>query len=251
MPPIEQEVAPATEVPSTPRRRIFNPQPLRIRKKVRQVYANVVVAVEKRRGEAPKKKHYESDKGPSSSGRKRKDEKELTKEERIEILRTPKVLNGSVFDLEINTKSGIRSLVDACQGKESRQLLKTPHQRNMFRKLATSQSKLCSVTDLVKLRSLLWIEELTKSHELGVVVSIIISPTTIYGINLGNEMFYGDVEDDMLDIRFDKVAKDGGLSPRQQRRGSFKTKRMTHGMRHSWDGKVVEEFVLKVTYQCG
>jgi len=65
------------------------------------------------------------------------------------------------------------------------------------------------VTDLVKLRSLLWIEELTKSHELGVVVSVIISPTTVYGINLGNEMFYGDVEDDMLDIRFDKVAKDG------------------------------------------
>ncbi|WMV07330.1 hypothetical protein MTR67_000715, partial [Solanum verrucosum] len=59
-----------------------------------------------------------------------------------------------------------------------------------------------------------------------------------YGINLGNEMFYGDVEDDMLDIRFDKVAKDGGLSPGQQRRGSFKTKRMTHGMQHSWDGKL-------------
>jgi len=76
----------------------------------------------------------------------------------------------------------------------------------------------------------LWIEELTKSHELGVVVSVIISPTTVYGINLGNEMFYGDVEDDMLDIRFDKVAKDGDLSPRQQRRGSFKTKRMTQGM---------------------
>jgi len=55
---------------------------------------------------------YESYKGPSSFGRKRKAEKELTEEERIEILRTPKVLNGSVFDLEINTKPGIRSLVD-------------------------------------------------------------------------------------------------------------------------------------------
>ncbi|WMV07364.1 hypothetical protein MTR67_000749 [Solanum verrucosum] len=57
-------------------------------------------------------------------------------------------------------------------------------------------------------------------------------------------MFYGDVEDDMLDIRFDKLAKDGGISPRQQRRGSFKTKMMTHGMRHSWDGKrYIEEYI--------
>uniref|UniRef100_M1DSK8 NB-ARC domain containing protein n=1 Tax=Solanum tuberosum TaxID=4113 RepID=M1DSK8_SOLTU len=51
------------------------------------------------------------------------------------------------------------------------------------------------------------------------------SPTTTYNSDLGSEMFDEDDEDDMLDILFDKVDKDGDLSPRQQRSGSTKTKR--------------------------
>ncbi|KAJ8551690.1 hypothetical protein K7X08_021705 [Anisodus acutangulus] len=54
---------------------------------------------------------------------------------------------------------------------------------------------------------------LTKSPETGVVVSGL-SPTTPYDIDLGDGMFNGDDEDDILDICFDKVAKDGDLSPR-------------------------------------
>ncbi|KAJ8563559.1 hypothetical protein K7X08_032011 [Anisodus acutangulus] len=59
----------------------------------------------------------------------------------------------------------------------------------------------------------------------------------------GDDMFDGDDEDVMLDICFDKVDKDGDLSPRQQRSGSNKSKKKTHGRQHSWDGKVTEEFV--------
>ncbi|KAG5582926.1 hypothetical protein H5410_053553 [Solanum commersonii] len=50
---------------------------------------------------------------------------------------------------------------------------------------------------------------LEKSHEPEAEVSRL-SPTTMYDSDLGNEMFD---EDDMLDILFDKVAKDGDLSP--------------------------------------
>ena len=56
-------------------------------------------------------------------------------------------------------------------------------------------------------------------------------------------MFCGDEDAATLDIYFDKVAKNGDLSTRQQRRGIFKTKRRTHGMWHSSDCKVMEEFV--------
>ncbi|KAH0635931.1 hypothetical protein KY289_035846 [Solanum tuberosum] len=63
--------------------------------------------------------------------------------------------------------------------------------------------------------------------------------------DLGSDMSDGDDEDDMLDICFDKVTKDGDLSPRQQRSGSTKCKKKTYGRQHSWDGKVSEEFVPK------
>ncbi|KAG5598707.1 hypothetical protein H5410_030077 [Solanum commersonii] len=69
------------------------------------------------------------------------------------------------------------------------------------------------------------------------------SPTTIYDSDLGSEMFDEDDEDDMLDILFDKVAKDGDLSPRQQKSGSNKNKKKTYERQHSWDGKVTEEFI--------
>ncbi|KAG5629478.1 hypothetical protein H5410_001195 [Solanum commersonii] len=62
-------------------------------------------------------------------------------------------------------------------------------------------------------------------------------------IDLENEFFEEDEEDNMLDIYFDKVARDRDLSPRQQRSGSNKSKKKAHGRQHSWDGKVNEEFV--------
>ncbi|KAH0779479.1 hypothetical protein KY290_005906 [Solanum tuberosum] len=82
---------------------------------------------------------------------------------------------------------------------------------------------------------------LEKSHEPEAEVSRL-SPTTTYHSDLGSEMFD---EDDMLDILFDKVAKVGDLSPRQQRSGSNKNKKKTHERQHSWDGKVTEEFIPK------
>ncbi|KAH0670607.1 hypothetical protein KY290_026016 [Solanum tuberosum] len=63
--------------------------------------------------------------------------------------------------------------------------------------------------------------------------------------DLDNDMSDGDDEEEMLDICFDKVAKEGegDLSPRQQRSGSTKCKKKTHRRQHSWDGKVSENFV--------
>ncbi|KAH0716805.1 hypothetical protein KY290_013065 [Solanum tuberosum] len=55
---------------------------------------------------------------------------------------------------------------------------------------------------------------LEKIHEPKAGVSRL-SPTTTYPSDLGIEKFDEDDEDEMLDISFDKVAKDGDLSPRQ------------------------------------
>ncbi|KAG5600910.1 hypothetical protein H5410_032280 [Solanum commersonii] len=49
--------------------------------------------------------------------------------------------------------------------------------------------------------------------------------------------------EDMLDICFDRVAREGDISPRQPRSGNNKSKKKTHGRQHSWDGKMTEEFV--------
>ncbi|KAJ8543418.1 hypothetical protein K7X08_005941 [Anisodus acutangulus] len=78
---------------------------------------------------------------------------------------------------------------------------------------------------------------LAKSHEPQVVVSGL-SPTTAYDIDLGDDMFDGDDEDEILDICFDKVAKDGDLSPRQQRNGSNKSKKKKRHMEHNIVGIV-------------
>ncbi|KAH0773436.1 hypothetical protein KY290_010573 [Solanum tuberosum] len=83
---------------------------------------------------------------------------------------------------------------------------------------------------------------LEKSHEPEAGVSRL-SPTTTYDSDLGGEKFEEDDEDGMLDILFDKVAKDGDPSPRQQRSGNNKNKKKTHERQHSWDGKVTEEFI--------
>ncbi|KAG5611951.1 hypothetical protein H5410_023232 [Solanum commersonii] len=64
------------------------------------------------------------------------------------------------------------------------------------------------------------------------------SPTRGYESDLGNDSFDEDEEENMLDICFDKVARDGDISPRHQRSGSNKNKKKTHGRQHSWDGKV-------------
>ncbi|KAK4738030.1 hypothetical protein R3W88_001727 [Solanum pinnatisectum] len=69
------------------------------------------------------------------------------------------------------------------------------------------------------------------------------NPTNAYAIDLGDDSFDEDKEDNILDECFDKVARDGDISPRHQRSGSNKSKRKTHGRQHSWDGKVTGEFV--------
>ncbi|KAK6778151.1 hypothetical protein RDI58_024869 [Solanum bulbocastanum] len=61
-------------------------------------------------------------------------------------------------------------------------------------------------------------------------------------IDLGEDSLDED-EEDMLDICFDRVAREGDISPRQQRSGSNKIKKKTHGRQHSWDGKITDEFV--------
>ncbi|KAK4715940.1 hypothetical protein R3W88_014278 [Solanum pinnatisectum] len=62
-------------------------------------------------------------------------------------------------------------------------------------------------------------------------------------IDLGEDSLDEDGEDNMLDICFDRVAREGDISPRQQRSGSNKSKKKTHGRQHSWDGKMNEEFI--------
>ncbi|KAG5607774.1 hypothetical protein H5410_029266 [Solanum commersonii] len=63
------------------------------------------------------------------------------------------------------------------------------------------------------------------------------------GVDLGEDSLDEDEEDNMLDICFDRVAREGDISPRQQRSGSNKSKKKTYGRQHSWDGKMTEEFV--------
>ncbi|KAG5605059.1 hypothetical protein H5410_026551 [Solanum commersonii] len=70
-----------------------------------------------------------------------------------------------------------------------------------------------------------------------------LSLTTTYDSDLGSEKFDEDDEEEMLDILFDKVAKDGDLSPRKQRSRSNKNKKKAHERQHSWDDKVTEEFI--------
>ncbi|KAG5630583.1 hypothetical protein H5410_002300 [Solanum commersonii] len=61
-------------------------------------------------------------------------------------------------------------------------------------------------------------------------------------IDLGEDSLDEDEEDNMLDICFDRVAREGDISPRQQSSGSNKRKNKTHGRQHSWDGKLTVEF---------
>ncbi|WMV10680.1 hypothetical protein MTR67_004065 [Solanum verrucosum] len=63
-------------------------------------------------------------------------------------------------------------------------------------------------------------------------------------LDLGEDSLDED-EEDMLDICFDRVAREGNISPRQQRSGSNKNKKKTHGRQHSWDDKMTEEFVSR------
>ncbi|KAG5594395.1 hypothetical protein H5410_035627 [Solanum commersonii] len=63
------------------------------------------------------------------------------------------------------------------------------------------------------------------------------------GVDLGEDSLDEDEEDNMLDICFDRVAREGDISLRQQGSGNNKSKKKTHGRQHSWDGKMTEEFV--------
>ncbi|KAG5632368.1 hypothetical protein H5410_004085 [Solanum commersonii] len=70
------------------------------------------------------------------------------------------------------------------------------------------------------------------------VLEKINEPTTTYHSDLGSKMFDKDDKADMLNLLFDKVAKDGNLSPRKYRSGRNKSRNKTHERQHSWDGKV-------------
>ncbi|KAK4724513.1 hypothetical protein R3W88_027292 [Solanum pinnatisectum] len=50
----------------------------------------------------------------------------------------------------------------------------------------------------------------------------------------------------MLDICFDRVAREGDISLRQHISGSNKSKKKTHGRQHSWDGKMTEDMNYQV-----
>ncbi|KAK4710989.1 hypothetical protein R3W88_005502 [Solanum pinnatisectum] len=83
---------------------------------------------------------------------------------------------------------------------------------------------------------------IAKKNEVEALASRV-NPTNANAIDLGDDSFDEDEEDNILDECFDKVARDGDISPRHQRSGSNKSKRKTHGRQHSWDGKVTGEFV--------
>ncbi|KAG5610629.1 hypothetical protein H5410_021910 [Solanum commersonii] len=57
------------------------------------------------------------------------------------------------------------------------------------------------------------------------------------GVDLGEDSLDEDEEDNMLGICFDRVARERDISPRQQRSGSNKRKKKSHGMQHSWTVK--------------
>lgn len=69
------------------------------------------------------------------------------------------------------------------------------------------------------------------------------SSTNNNAIDMDSESFDEDEEDDMLDEFFDKVSRDGDISPRHQRSGSNKSKNKKHGRQHDWDDKMIGEFV--------
>ncbi|KAK4715648.1 hypothetical protein R3W88_013986 [Solanum pinnatisectum] len=83
---------------------------------------------------------------------------------------------------------------------------------------------------------------IAKKNEVEALASRV-NPTNAYAIDLGDDSFGEDEEDNILDECFDKVARDGDISLRHQRSGSNKSKRKTHRRQHSWDGKVTGEFV--------
>ena len=61
-------------------------------------------------------------------------------------------------------------------------------------------------------------------------------------VDLG-ENSLDEAEKDMLGVCFDRVAREGDISPRRQRSGSNKSKKKTYGKHHSWDSNMIEEFV--------
>ncbi|KAG5608542.1 hypothetical protein H5410_019823 [Solanum commersonii] len=71
------------------------------------------------------------------------------------------------------------------------------------------------------------------------------------GVDLGEDSLDEDEEDNMLDICFDRVAREGDISPRQQRSGSNKSKKKTYGRQHSWDGKMVRSLFQAPTDRDG
>ncbi|KAH0685838.1 hypothetical protein KY284_016391 [Solanum tuberosum] len=115
----------------------------------------------------------------------------------------------------------------------------SPHEAPIFVPSSKTNPSMVVTIDNSKKILTITTKVLEKSHEPEAGVSRL-SPTTTYDSDLGSEKFD---DDEMRDILFDKVAKDGDLSPRQQRSGSNKNKNKTHERQHIWDDKVIEEFI--------
>ncbi|KAK4707141.1 hypothetical protein R3W88_033280 [Solanum pinnatisectum] len=64
---------------------------------------------------------------------------------------------------------------------------------------------------------------IAKKNEVEALASGV-NPTNAYAIDLGDDSFNEDEEDNILDECFDKVSRDGDISPRHQRSGSTKAK---------------------------
>ncbi|KAF3656163.1 putative splicing factor 3A subunit 1-like isoform X1 [Capsicum annuum] len=94
--------------------------------------------------------------------------------------------------------------------------------------------------DKVTSRIIVEFEEVTKRNVPGDLLEV---PMEEFEGDLGVDIFDEEDEDEVLNECFAKVARDGDLSPRQQRKG-FKKKK-THERKYSWVGKVSEEVILR------
>ncbi|KAK4357516.1 hypothetical protein RND71_023126 [Anisodus tanguticus] len=81
---------------------------------------------------------------------------------------------------------------------------------------------------------------LAKRHEPGAFVK---DPLEAFDGDLDIDILDEEGHNEVLDECFAKVARDGDLSPRQQRRGF--TIKKTYGRKHIWDDKVFEELILR------
>lgn len=89
--------------------RVLKPTKIRSVKPRKKGKKNIDTSKRKRMGSEEPSSNYA--KGPGSTSKKGKVEKEFTRTERVNVLKTQKVLNGWVFDPEIFSKPGMPDLI--------------------------------------------------------------------------------------------------------------------------------------------